>query len=158
MIVSSRFWPSNPGAMSATSSGAARHADEHQNRRNEREQRRDRPCHARGLFPFLPRNKSRIDRNERGRQCAFAEEVLQKIRDPESGHERVGRIGQPEVLSEEALPDEAREAAAENPERDERGMAVQGLYASPQRRRDAKNLFKASLRRRSGRRVLNYER
>ena len=117
-------------------------AEQYEDRRDEREQCGDRSGHSRGLLMLLTRDERRIDRNKRRRQRTFAEQVLQKIGDPEGRHERVGRVGEAEVLSEESLADEAGEAAAEDPEGDERRGAVHGLYASPQRRRDAKNLFR----------------
>ena len=56
-------------------------AEQHERARDEREQRRDRAGDARGLLPFLARDECGIDGNERRRQRAFAEQVLQKIRE-----------------------------------------------------------------------------
>ena len=100
------------------------HAEQHERARDEREQRRHRAGDARGLFPFLARDKRRIHGNERRGQRAFAEQVLQKIGNAEGRHERVGRIGEAEIMREEPLADKAGEPAAEDAERDERGGAV----------------------------------
>jgi hypothetical protein len=70
---------------------------------------------------------------------------LQKVGNAKRRGKRIGGIGKTEVLREKSLADEAGEAAAENAEGDERRVAIHGLYASPQRRNDAKNLFKRVL-------------
>ncbi len=123
-IVNCRLSPSNPGAISCHQERRGEHAEQHQNSRDEREQRRHRAGDARGLLLFLSRDERGIDRNERCRQRAFAEQVLQKIGNAEGRHECVGRVGQAEILGEEPLADEAGEPAAENAEGYERGGAV----------------------------------
>ena len=82
------------------------------------------PGDARRLFPFLARDERGIDRNERRRQRAFAEQILEKIGNAEGGHERVGRVGEAEILGEEPLADEAAQPAAEDAEGYERGGTV----------------------------------
>ena len=127
--------------MTATSSGVANTPSDDENRRDQRQQRRNGSGDALRLCAFTACDERRVHGDERRRQRAFTEQILQKIRNPEGRHERVRRIGQAEILGEEPLADETGEAAAENAEGYERGRAVHGLYASPQRRRDAKNLF-----------------
>ena len=79
--------------MSATSSGVANTPASDENRRDERQQRRDGAGDARRLCAFAARDERRVDGDERRGQRAFAEQVLQKIRNPEGRHERIRRIG-----------------------------------------------------------------
>ena len=116
-------------------------AEEHEPCRYERKQRTNSAGHTPGLYPFVACDKGGVHGNERRRQRAFPEQILKKIGNAERRHKGVGRIGQPEVSSEKSLSDETGEAAAENAEGDERGMTIHGVYASPQPRNDAKNLF-----------------
>src|SRR5690606_19798758 len=64
-----------------------------------------------------------VYRDEGGRQHSLAEQVLQEIRDPERGRERVGRVGNAEVRGEEPLPYEPENAAQQNACCDQRRSA-----------------------------------
>ena len=62
----------------------------------------------------------RVDRDERSGQRAFAEQILEQVRDLEPGVERVGRVrGEAEVVREHADPDQAEDPADEDPDGDE---------------------------------------
>jgi hypothetical protein len=75
------------------------------------------------------RKRRRVDRNERGRERALSEEVLQQVGNAECGVEGIGRIGRlAEVVREYTLADESGEPAAQDPERDERGAATAGSW------------------------------
>ena len=65
-----------------------------------------------------------VDRDERGAEDAFPEKVLEEVGNLEGGVVRVGRVGGAEVVPEDALPDESRETAEEDPGGDERGSAL----------------------------------
>src|SRR5262249_20683613 len=58
--------------------------------------------------------EARVDRDERRRQDTLAEEVLEEVRDAERGLERAGGVGVAEVMREDALADEARDAREED--------------------------------------------
>ena len=124
-IVSSRFSPSKPGAMTATSSGVASTPPATSTRCHEREQRAHRAGDPHSLLALLAREQRGVDRNERRRQRAFAEQVLQEVRDAERRHERVGGVRlQAEVMRENALADETGEPAAEDAECYQRGGTI----------------------------------
>ena len=101
-----------------------KYPDQHENPRDEREQRRHTTSDARRLFPFLARDERGIDRNERCRQRAFAEQILEKIGNAEGRHECIGRVREAEILGEEPLADEAGQPAAEDAEGYERGGTI----------------------------------
>src|SRR6185295_10032696 len=72
------------------------------------------------LTLLAARDQRGVDRNERRRQRAFTEQVLEKVGNAERGVERVGRVGlEAEVVREDAKTDEARETTAQNAESDE---------------------------------------
>src|SRR5262249_25578536 len=65
--------------------------------------------------------QARVNRNERSGERAFAEQILEQVRNAERGVERVG--GQrllAEVMREDPCPHQAGEAADENAGRDHR--------------------------------------
>ena len=111
--------PLKPGAMTAISSGVG-------------ERRRRAPAPRRrsaSRAPTAPATRSasrrspraeqrRVDGDERRRQRALAEQVLEKVRDAERGVERVGGVRlQAEVVREDAQPDEAGDAAQQDARR-----------------------------------------
>ena len=65
---------------------------EHEHRCRERQDGADRAGHAARFLLVALRKQARIDRNERRRKHAFAEQILQEIGDAEGGVECVGRI------------------------------------------------------------------
>src|SRR4029079_3174152 len=70
------------------------------------------------------RHERRVDGNERGRQGALAEEVLQEVRDAERRRERIGgSVSETEIMREDALADEPGDAAKKNAGGDKRRPA-----------------------------------
>ena len=69
------------------------HAQQHEHRRGERQNRADRARHPPGFLFVAFRQQPRIHRNERSREHAFAEQVLQEIGNAEGGVERVRGVG-----------------------------------------------------------------
>ena len=111
-IVSARFSPVKPGAISAISTGVASDAGQHEQRDHEGEKRADRAGHAIGLAPLAARDERGVDGNEGRGERALAEQVLEKVGNAERGVERVGGVGlQAEVVREDAQPHEAGQAA-----------------------------------------------
>ncbi len=66
------------------------------------------------LFVLFARQQAGVDGNERGGEHAFAEQVLQEIGDAEGGPEGVRRVGIAEVVREDAVADQAGDAAQED--------------------------------------------
>ena len=91
------------------------HAGQHQRRGHQSQQRGHRACHPAGLRVVPAGAKSGVDRDERGREHAFAEQVLQEVGDPERGVERVGGVGGAEVVREDPVPDQPDDPAEEDP-------------------------------------------
>src|SRR5256885_5388706 len=105
------------------------HADKDEHRNDERENREDRARHARRFAFVMAREQVRVDGNEGGRERAFAEEILQEIRDAKGGCENVCGVGGGEVISEDALACEADETAQENSGSDESGVLARAFDA-----------------------------
>ena len=113
-------------------------AEEHQDRGNEAEQRNDRAGDTCGLAPIAASQQRCIHGNERRRERAFTKEILKNVRDPEGRHECISGIRlQAEVMGEDALPNEAGEAAEEDPERDQRCHGQPSYSASAARQTSA---------------------
>jgi hypothetical protein len=101
------------------------HADQHERRHHQDEQRGDGARHTIGLAPVAARQQRGIDRNERCRQRTLAEEVLQHVRNAQRGVEGVGRIvAEAEIMREDPLANQAGDAAEENAGGDENGAAA----------------------------------
>ena len=111
---SARAWRRESPARSAPmSSGVATTPTSTIAADDQRQQRRDGAGDAVGLAALAAREQRGVDRNERRRQRALAEQVLQEVGNPERGRERVGRVvAQAEVVREDALPDQAGDPAA----------------------------------------------
>ncbi len=134
-VVSSRFAPSNPGASTSITHGAASDAGERQHRDGQREQREDRPRDLRGFLGAAARAQARIDGNERSRERALSEEVLQQVGNAERRVERVGGVGlQAEEVRERADAQQPDDPAAEN-SRGHRGGGTAHQAESPARDR-----------------------
>ena len=120
-IVSSRFSPSNPGAITSMRSGVRQDADEHDDARPTSARSEATAPATRSASRRSPRaSERRIHRDERRRERAFAEQVLQEVGNAERGVERVGGVGaEAEVVREDALPDEAGQPRQQNAGRDE---------------------------------------
>ncbi len=74
---------------------------------------------ARQFLVFL-RDQLRVNRDERSGQHTFSEEVLQKVRDLQSGFERTRRRRVAEVVREDAFANETGDAAQEDSRRNEK--------------------------------------
>ena len=83
--------------------------------------------HTVGFAPLALRDQRGVDRNERRRQRAFAEQILQKVGDAERRAEGVGFDAEAEVVREDALSDQAGQPRQQDAGRDEeRGAARRG--------------------------------
>ena len=83
VIVSSRFSPSKPGAISEISSGVARTPTSDEQALTRPRTAATAPATSDASDPVSAREQRGVDRDERARERAFAEEVLQEIGDPE---------------------------------------------------------------------------
>ncbi len=111
------------------------HAHEHEHRHDQRQQRHDGAGDSIRLFLLSSRQQSRVHGNERRRERALSKQVLQKIRNAKRGVERIRLESQAEVVREDALPDQTRDAAAEDAHRHQQRRAAGGpLWASQGRR------------------------
>ena len=104
--------------------GVARTPSSTSTRRGEREDRAHRAGDAAGFLLVALREQARVDGNERCGEHAFAEQVLQKIRDAEGGVEGIGLVELAEVVGEDALPDQSDDAADQNPRGDQKRVAA----------------------------------
>ena len=74
-----------------------------------------RPRHAIPLAPVPARQQRGIDRNERRGESAFAEKILEEVRNPKRRVECVRRIGfETEVVRKRAEPNETRKPAQQD--------------------------------------------
>jgi hypothetical protein len=71
----------------------------------------------------------RVDGDEGGGEHALAEEVLQEVGNAKGGAKGVGGVGVAEVVSEDAVADEADEAAEQDADGDEMRMRFGGCAA-----------------------------
>ena len=76
-----------PGRDEIDDPGRDEHADQHDASDDHAQQRHDDAGHATGQFLVFLRDQLRVNRDERSGQHAFSEEVLQKVRDLQSGFE-----------------------------------------------------------------------
>jgi len=99
------------------------HADRHQHRYAESQNRADAPGdHVGGFIVALAKQFS-VNRDERRGQYALAEQVLQNVRDAKPRLERVcgGRVA--EEMREDAVPDETGNPAEQHARGDRAGLA-----------------------------------
>ena len=73
--------------------------------------------------PAMPR----VTRDEGRGECAFPEEVLEEVRNPERGVQDVGRFLQAKEVRDDALPGESGNPTQQNAGRDQVGSAAAGL-------------------------------
>jgi hypothetical protein len=106
--------------------GRGQHAGQHQRRGGQRQNGTDGAGHAAGLLFVAFGQQAGVNRNERGREYALAEQVLQEIGDAEGGVEGVGGVREAEVMGEDALADEADQAAEQDAGADQRGVTAGG--------------------------------
>src|SRR5205823_5914293 len=83
-------------------------------RSRQRKEREHRIGDSRGFLFFAASQQVRIDGNERCRKRAFAEDVLEKVGDAESGAEGAGRVGKAQVVSEHPLANDADDSTNQN--------------------------------------------
>ncbi len=96
---------------------------------DEEEEREDGFGELGGFLVALLGAEARVDGDEGGRKHALAEEVLQEVGNTEGGAEGVGGIGVAEVVGEDAVADEADEAAEQDAGSDEKRMRFGGCAA-----------------------------
>jgi len=101
--------------------GRGEHADQHQYRGDEEEQRKDCFRDARCFFVAALSVEACVDRHERGGENTFAEEVLQEIWNAKRSAERICGVGVPKVMREDSISNEADEAAEKNTGGDSHG-------------------------------------
>jgi hypothetical protein len=82
--------------------------------------------HAAGEFPVALGKKARINGDERSGEDALAKEVLKEIGDSDRGLEGVGGEGIAEIVCENALADEAGDAAEEDAGTYQKGGGARG--------------------------------
>ena len=112
----------------------AEHADEGQRRDNQRDETENRSRHLRGLSGTLLRAQARIDRDERSGERALAEQILEKIGNPERGVERIGRVGlQAEEVRECPDAQQAKDPAREDTSAHRRSGMPRHADGAPQR-------------------------
>ena len=102
--------------------GRCQNSDQHEDRGSQRQQARHSAGRTSRLFVFLACEKASVNGNKRSGQHAFSEQVLKEIRDAKGGFERVGCVGVAEVMRENALANQSRDAAEENPGPNQKGM------------------------------------
>jgi hypothetical protein len=72
---------------------------------------------------IVAREKTGINRDEGGGKDAFTEEILKKVWDTEGGSENVGGVRVAKVMGEDAVADQAGDAAEEDACGDKEGVA-----------------------------------
>ena len=85
-------------------------AEQGENAGDERQEAGDRARHTPRLVILATRSQGRVNRDERGREHALAEQVLQEVRDADGGGVRIRGRRRSEVVPQHALPHEPREA------------------------------------------------
>src|SRR4051812_15413739 len=101
---------------------SSQNSDENYQRGCQRQQRQNCIGYAR-CFPLIfLRQQLGIDRDERGGERAFAENVLQKVWNSERSVECARRVRDAEVVRENSLADEADDTAQENASADQESM------------------------------------
>ena len=101
--------------------------DQHEHGRGERQDRAHRSGHAAGFLLVALGEQARVHRNEGRGEHAFAEQVLQEIRDAEGGVEGIGLIELAEVVRKDALPHQSDDAADQNPRGYQKRVAAGAL-------------------------------
>ena len=94
--------------------GRREHANQHESRHDEGEDREHRARYPRRLFAIVVRNERRVDRNERRRQHALAKQILEEVGDSERRTKCVGFVGNPEVKAEHSLAHESDDSAEQD--------------------------------------------
>ena len=107
------------------------HSGQHQDRRDQSQNRGHGARHVARLLVVLARQQAGIDRDEGCGKHPFAKQVLQKVGNAEGGVEGVGGVGNlPEVVREDALADQPDQAAEQDAGgHQERQAAGAGLAA-----------------------------
>ena len=90
------------------------YADQHDYGSDESQNAEHCVCRFRRLFFVFLGQQLRVDRNERSGECAFAEDVLKEVRNTKGRAKCVALRRAAEVVRENALADEADDAANQN--------------------------------------------
>ena len=90
------------------------HTGEHQCTYDEAEEAGDGACDTPGFVATPLGEEAGVDRDERCGKGAFAEQVLQKIRNPEGDRVGVGGVRDAEVVREDPLSHQAGEPAEQD--------------------------------------------
>ena len=96
--------------------GARRdHTDHGHRARDQRQQRADRSRDARRLLGPALRQQPRVDRDERRRQHALAQQILQHVRNLQRGLVRIRSRRDPEEVADRAIADEPGDLRQQDP-------------------------------------------
>ena len=102
--------------------GRRQHAGRHQRGRGGGQEPAHRPRHAIGLLLLAPGQQVRVDGDERAREDALAQQVLEQVGDPQRGVEHAGDRPAAQVVGEDPLPDEPADARQEDAARHQDGV------------------------------------
>src|SRR5579875_214214 len=91
--------------------GSGKDSGPDQYRRHQKKQGEDGLSQPGSFLMTSLRTQTGIYRDERCREHAFAEEVLQKIGDAEGGAKGICRSGSTKIMRKDALPDQTNHAA-----------------------------------------------
>ena len=105
--MSARWLAVEPGRDEIDEQRRGENAGQDDRAHHQREQRQDGAGHAVGIAPAALCDERRVDRDERRRQRAFAEQILEKVGNAERGAEGVGFGAETEIVREDTLPDQA---------------------------------------------------
>ena len=110
-----------PGRNRRNKQRRGQHAGKDQYGHDDGEERGDGAGNPIGHTALATRDQRRVHRNEGRRQGAFAEQVLEEVRNAERGVERVGGVGlEAEVVGEDPQADQPGQTAAQDSGRDEK--------------------------------------
>ena len=102
------------------------YAGQHHNAQDQRQPRQHGARHASRALVVVRAEPARVHGNERRRQRAFAEKILQQVGNAEGGGERVGLGAESEVMRKRALANQSRQAAQHDAARHEYGGGATG--------------------------------
>jgi len=118
------FFTVKSGGDQVNQIGSGQDSEQHEDRGRQGQQRGDGAGGSPGLFVVIPREQSGVDRNERSGENSFAKHILQKIGNSECGAEGVCCVRVAEVVREDAVADQACDAAEENTGCDQERVAL----------------------------------
>ena len=118
----------NPGAINCDQIRCRNRSHEDQHAHDQGENRADAPCEQIGHLVFTLGEQAAVDRNERCREHALAEQILQDVGNSQSGLEGVGRRRVAEIMREDAFAHDPARRRAGLPTRP--GRRLRGRWAS----------------------------